>query len=62
MKFPGKQCGSRSASFKKLADQDPTVYHAAYVILHGLVDTIMCFHILIIASGGDFYLLFGKNY
>ena len=28
---------------QKLADQDPTVYHAAYVILHGLVDMIMMF-------------------
>ena len=51
-----------SQLLKKLADQDPTVYHAAYVILHSLVDMIMiCFHILKIASDGDFYLLFGET-
>ena len=54
-----------SQLLKKLTDQDPTVYHAAYVILHGLVDMI-CFHILKIhvhvASDDDFYLLFGENY
>ena len=48
-----------SQLLKKLADQDPTVYHAAYVILHGLK---ICFYILKIASDGDFYLLFGENY
>ena len=38
----------------QLADQDPTVYHAAYVVLHGLVYMIMiCFHILKIVSDGD---------
>ena len=34
-------CGSR------LVDQEPTVYHVAYVIFHGLVGMIMtCFHML----------------
>ena len=29
---------------KKLADQYPTVYHAAYVMLYGLIDMIVtCF-------------------
>ena len=53
-----------SQLFQKLADQDPTVYHAAYVILYSLVDMIMiCFHILKIATcDGYFYLLFGENY
>ena len=47
----------------QLAGQDLTVYHAVYVILHGLVDMIMiCFHILNIASDGDLYLLFGENH
>ena len=46
-----------SQLLKKLADQNPTVYHAAYFILHSLVDTIM---ILIIASDGYFYLLSAK--
>ena len=51
-----------SQLLQKLADQDPTVCHAAYIILHGLVDMIMiCFHILKIASDGDFYLLFWRK-
>ena len=48
---------------KKLADQDCTVYHAAYILLLGLVDMIIiCFHILKKASDGYFYLHFGENY
>ena len=37
---------------KKLADQDPTVYHhATYVMFHGLVDMIVtCFHMQKIPS------------
>ena len=41
---------------RKLADQDPTVYHVAFVMLPGLVDKIATgFHMLKIASDGDFY-------
>ena len=48
-----------SQLLKKLADQHPTVYHAAYVMLHDLVDIIIltCFHMLKIASDDNFYLL-----
>ena len=36
-----------SQLLKKLADKYPTVYHAAYVMLHSLVDMIVsCFHLL----------------
>ena len=43
--------------------RNPNVYHAAYDMLHGLVDMIVtCFHMLKIASDGDFNLLFGENY
>ena len=46
----------------KLADHDSTVYHVAYVILHGLVDMIMtCFHMLKIASDDNFYLFLEKT-
>ena len=52
-----------SQLLRKLADQDPTVYYAAYVMLPGLVDMIVtCFHMLKIASDGNFYLLLEKNY
>ena len=45
-----------------LANQDPTVYYAAYVMLHDLVDMIVtCFHMLKIASDGNFYLLLKKT-
>ena len=52
-----------SQLLKKPADQDPTVYHAAYVMLHDLVDIMMvtCFHMLKIASDGNFYLLLEKT-
>ena len=40
----------------------PTVYHAAYVMLHGLVDVVVtCFYVLKIASDSDFYLLLEKT-
>ena len=51
-----------SQLLQKLADQDPTVYHAAYAMLHSLVDMIViCFHMLKIASDGDFYVLLEKT-
>ena len=46
---------------QKLADQDPTVYHVAYIMLHGLVDMIVTFHMLKVASDGNFYLLLEKK-
>ena len=47
---------------RKLADQGPTVYYVAYIILHGLVDMIMtCFDMLKIASDDNFYLLLEKT-
>ena len=34
-----------------------------YAVLHSLVDMKMtCFHLLKVASDGNFYLLFGENY
>ena len=50
-----------SQLLRKLADQDPPVYQAAYVMLHGLVDMMTCFHMLKIASGGNIYLLLEKK-
>ena len=52
-----------SQLLQKLADQDPTVYLAAYVMLHDLVDIMimMCFHMLKIASDGSIYLLLEKT-
>ena len=42
---------------------DSTVYYAAYVMAHGLVDMILtCFHLLKIASDSNFYFAFGENY
>ena len=52
-----------SQLLKKLVDQDPTVYYAAYVMAHGLVDMIVtCFHMLEIARDSNFYFAFGENY
>ena len=52
-----------SQLLRKLADLDPTVYHAAYVMMHDLVDimTVSCFHMLKIASDGNFFLLLEKT-
>ena len=47
-----------SQLLRRLADQDPTIYHVAYFILHDLVDMIMtCLHMLKIASDDNIYLL-----
>ena len=56
MRFPGIQ-------WEKLADQHPTVYYAAYVMLHDLVDIMIltCFHMLKIASDNNFCLLLEKT-
>ena len=47
----------------KLADQDLHCFLKMYAVLHNLVDMrATCFHMLKIASDGNFYLLFGENY
>ena len=52
-----------SQLLKKLVDQLPTVYLAAYVMLHDLVDIMIltCFYMLKIASDDNFYLLLEKT-
>ena len=54
MRFPGKKVWIQISRLKKkLVDQDPTIYHAASVMLHGfdLIYMIVtkCFHILNVA-------------
>ena len=45
-----------------LADQDPTVYHVAYVILQGFVNMILTWATMLkIASDDNFYLLSEKT-
>ena len=63
MRFPDKQWDPVSQLLEKLADQHPTVNHAAYVMLHDLVDIMIltCFHKLKIASDDHFYLLLEKT-
>ena len=50
-------------SQKKLADQHPTVYYAAYVMLHDLVDIMImtAFPMLKIASDNNFYSFLEKT-
>ena len=47
------------STVKKLADQDLHFCHAAYVMLHGLVDMkVTCLHLLNMYSAGKFDKVF----